>query len=92
MKRNDSSVCQCVATVAESPTTAMTTSSRPASSTARLKTGSVSMRPVRESTSEGSWCSHPDWFSSEPRWWSMVKSTDPLVRAAAPRYTADLPQ
>ena len=41
------------ATVGESPTTATTTSSSPASSIVRRKNGSVSMRPVRGSTSVG---------------------------------------
>ena len=48
------------------------TSSRPASSMVRRKNGRVSIRPVRGSTRRGSWCSHPAWFSSEPRWWSTV--------------------
>ena len=39
----------------------------------------------------GSWCSQPTWFSSEPRWWSTLKSTEPLASAAAPRYRVDLP-
>ena len=73
------------ATVGESPTTATTTSSSPACSIVRRKNGSVSMRPVRGSTTSVSWCSHPAWFSSEPRWWSIVNSTVPPARAAAPR-------
>ena len=31
------------------------------------------------STSVGSWCSQPAWFSSEPRWWSTVNRTVPAV-------------
>ena len=78
-------VRQWAATVAERPTTATTTSSSPASSIVRRKNGRVSIRPVRPSTSDGSWCSQPAWFSSEPRWWSTVKTTPPTSRAAAPR-------
>ena len=58
----------------------------------RRKVGSVSIRPRSWSTRVSSWCSQPGWFSSEPRWWSTVKSTRPSERAAAPRYTDDLPQ
>jgi hypothetical protein len=75
----------------ESPTAAITVLEA-ASSIVRRKNGSVSMRPVSGSTTSGSWCSHPAWFSSEPRWWSTLKSTVPPARAAAPRYTADFPQ
>ena len=38
----------------------------------RRKNGSVSISPSSGSTSVGSWCSQPAWFSSEPRWWSTV--------------------
>ncbi len=83
---------QFAAIVGESPTTATTASSRPARSIVRRKNGSVSMRPVAGSTTSGSWCSHPAWFSSDPRWWSTLNTTVPPARAAAPRYTADFPQ
>ena len=92
MNRNPSGVCHARATGTEWPTTATTTSSSPAASIVRRKNGSVSMRPVAGSTTSVSWCSQPAWFSSEPRWWSTVNSTVPASRAAAPRYTADLPQ
>jgi hypothetical protein len=85
MNRNANGVDQWAATVVDFPTTATTTSSRPASSMVRRKVGSVSMRPVAGSTSEVSWCSHPAWFSSEPRWWSTVNSTVPAWRAAMPK-------
>ena len=39
--------------------------------------GSVSIAPVRGSTRVASWCSHPAWFSSEPRWWSIANSVVP---------------
>src|SRR3954447_6435328 len=92
MKRKPSGVCQCAPTVGESPSTPITIDSRPASEIVRRKNGSVSIRPVRGSTTSVSWCSHPAWFSSEPWWWSIVKRTVPVSRAAAPRYTPDLPQ
>src|SRR5687768_9423749 len=80
------------ATTADGPTTATTTSSKRAASMVDRKQGRVSMRPDTGSTTDGSWCSHPAWFSSEPRWWSTVNSTVPSARAAVPRYTDDLPQ
>ncbi len=83
---------QCAAITGESPTTATTASSSPARSIVRRKNGNVSMRPVSGSTSSGSWCSHPAWFSSEPRWWSTLNSSVPPALAAEPRYTADFPQ
>ena len=56
------------ATSGERPTTATTECSRSASWIAARKNGSVSISPVRGSTTSRSWCSHPAWFSSEPRW------------------------
>ena len=35
------------------------------------------MRPVAGSTTSWSWWSQPGWFSSEPWWWSMLKSDRP---------------
>ena len=55
-------------TVGESPISPMTVPSRPASWIVRRKVGSVSILPVEGSTRSGSWCSHPAWFSSLPRW------------------------
>ena len=92
MKRNASGVAQSAATVGESPTTATTVPSRPASWIVVRKNGSVSILPTAGSTRSGSCHSQPGWFSSDPRWWSTVNSTRAEPRAAAPRYTADLPQ
>ena len=92
MKRNASGVAHADATVGESPTTAITVPSRPASWIVLRKNGSVSILPTAGSTRSGSCHSQPGWFSSEPRWWSTVNSTRPSDRAAAPRYTDDLPQ
>ena len=47
--------------------------------------------PTCGSTSDGSWYSQPGWCSSEPRWWSTVTTCRPVSRAAAARYSADLP-
>ncbi len=85
MKRKASGVPQARATVGESPTTATTVPSRPASWIVRRKIGSVSIFPTAGSTRSGSCHSQPGWFSSEPRWWSTVNSTRPIERAAAPR-------
>ena len=41
---------------------------------------------ARGRRARASWCSHPAWFSSEPRWWSTVNSDAcRRSRAAAPR-------
>jgi len=92
MNTMPSGVLQWVATVAESPTTITTVPSRPARSMVRRRNGRVSVRPVRGSTTAGSWCSQPGWHSSEPRWWSTVKATVDASRAAAPNQTVDRPQ
>ena len=34
---------------------------------------------ISGSTSVGSWCSQPAWFSSEPRWWSRVNTVPPTL-------------
>ena len=47
--------------------------------------GGCRCRPSAGSTRSASWCSHPAWFSSEPWWWSTLKSTAPVASAAAPR-------
>ena len=75
MNSSDSGVRQYAATVVDRPTTATTSSSRPARAIVRRNTGSVSIRPSSGSTRLVSWCSQPAWFSSEPRWWSRVKTT-----------------
>ena len=80
-----SGVRQSAATRSDLPTIAITSSSRPAAAIVARKTGSESIRPKRGSTSSGSWCAQPGWISSEPRWWSTVKTTDPVRLAAAPR-------
>src|SRR5947199_224252 len=80
------------ATVDDRPTTAVTTSSRPASCIVRRKNGNVSMRPVAGSTSSASCHSQPGWFSSEPRWWSTVTTCPRADCAAAPSQVADFPQ
>ncbi len=49
-----SGVCQNLATVAEAPTTAITSSSRPAAAMVSRKNGSESIRPDLGSTSSGS--------------------------------------
>ena len=67
-------------TVGESPTTATTVPSRPASWIVRRKNGSVSILPTAGSTRSGSCHSQPGWFSSEPRWWSTANSTVPRAR------------
>jgi hypothetical protein len=77
-------VPQWAATVAESPTTGITTDSRPAAARVRRKVGSVSMRPSGP-TRRGSKYSWPGCCSSEPRWWSTEKRMLPAARAAAPR-------
>jgi len=77
-------VAQCAAMVAESPTTGMTTDSRPLAASVRRNVGSVSMRPSGPSR-RGSKYSWPGCCSSEPRWWSTENSTVPQARAAAPR-------
>ena len=84
MKTSPSGVPQYAATVAESPTTGITTDSRPAAASVRRNTGRVSMRPSRPS-SWGSKYSCPGCCSSDPRWWSTENSTVPQARAAAPR-------
>jgi hypothetical protein len=84
MKTRPSGVPQYEATVAESPTTAMTTDSRPVAASAPRKAGSVSIRPSGP-TSRASKYSWPGCCSSEPRWWSTENSTVPHALAAAPR-------
>ena len=85
MNSIDRGVRQCALTVVLLPTTATTWSSRPARARVRRNTGSVSISPNSSSTRLASWCSQPAWFSSEPRWWSTVKTVPPTSRAAAPR-------
>ena len=85
MNSSDSGVRQCAETVVDLPTTATTWSSSPARASVRRNVGSVSISPDSPSTSVGSWCSQPAWFSSDPRWWSTVKTVPPTSRAAAPR-------
>ena len=82
-KHSPSGVRQWRATLTDGPTTATTTSSRPASSIVRRNHPRVSIRPVRRSTRRASWCSQPAWFSSEPRWWSTVKQIVPPTRGRA---------
>jgi hypothetical protein len=84
MKTSPSGVPQWAATVAESPTTGMTTDSRPEAESARRNVGSVSMR-LSGPSRRGSKYSWPGCCSSEPRWWSTENSTVPHARAAAPR-------
>ena len=57
----------------------------------RRKNGSVSIRPVRGSTRRSSWCSHPAWFSSDPRWWSTVNSTVPSLAGRGAEVDRGLP-
>jgi len=52
----------------------------------------VSIRPIRASTTVGSWCSQPDWFSSDPRWWSTANNVVPTANAAAPNQIVERPQ
>jgi len=75
MKTSPAAPCHRAATVADSPTTATAMSPAPADSIALRQCGKVSMRPVLASTSVSSWCSQPGWFSSEPWWWSTLKTT-----------------
>jgi len=84
MNTSPSRVPQCAAMVAESPTTGMTTDSRPVAASARRNAGSVSMRPSGPSR-RGSKYSCPGCCSSDPRWWSTENSTVPHARAAEPR-------
>jgi hypothetical protein len=84
MNTRPSGVRQWAATVAESPTTGMTTDSSPLAASVRRNTGRVSIRPSGPS-SRGSKYSWPGCCSSEPRWWSTENSTVPPARAAAPR-------
>ena len=56
------------------------------------KNGSVSILPMRASTTVGSCHSQPGWFSSDPRWWSTANTTVPAARAAAPSQMVDRPQ
>src|SRR6188508_2356013 len=92
MKRNASGVVQCASTTGEGPTTATTVDSSPAVWIADRKNGNVSMRPLRSSTSSRSWWSHPAWFSSEPRWWSIANSAVADRRAASPSQIVERPQ
>jgi hypothetical protein len=85
MNNRDRGVRQCAETVVDRPTTATTSSSRPASVIVDRKVPSVSSLPVSGLASVGSWNSHPRWFSSDPRWWSTVNTVPPTARAAAPR-------
>src|SRR3546814_19259726 len=89
MKRNARGVAHAEATVGESPTTATTVPSSPASWIVLRKIGSVSIFPTAGSTRSGSCHSQPGWFSSEPRWWSTVNRPRPSERAEEPTYTAD---
>ena len=92
MKRNASGVVQVDATNGDRPTTATTECSRSASWMAVRKNGSVSIFPVRASTTSRSWCSQPAWFSSEPRWWSTANSTVLARSATSPSHTVERPQ
>ena len=66
----------------ERPTIATTTSSSPESAIARRAKGRVSINPVWGSTSDSSWYSQPGCCSSEPRWWSIVTTVEPVTDAA----------
>ncbi len=67
MNNMASGVVQLDATTAEFPTTSTTVSSTAAAAIACRAQGKVSIRPLARSTTPGSWCSQPAWFSSEPR-------------------------
>ena len=90
MNTSAAGVDQCRATSGDRPTTATTWSSSPASWIVARKNGSVSINPVRSSTTVGSCHSHPAWFSSEPRWWSTANTIVPAVpgRRAQPHRRA----
>lgn len=85
MKSIASGVFHSAATRSDLPTIATTSSSRPAEAMVARNVGSESILPKRRSISVGSWWAQPGWISSEPRWWSTVKTTDPACRAPAPR-------
>jgi hypothetical protein len=85
MKSIERGVRQWAETVVDRPTTTTTSSSRPALASVVRSVGRVSIKPVSSSTRDGSWCSQPAWFSSDPRWWSTVNTVPPTARAAAPR-------
>ena len=92
MKTKPRGVAQSRAATCDLVIIGTTTSSNPAFCIVALKHGKLSIRPALLSKRSESKYVCPGCCSSEPRWWSMVKSVFPFILQAIPRYTVDFPQ